>query len=286
MKAWAGAAIIAIGVVVAISAAVSLFGLRRLSPGPSAGGEEPVKTAGGGMIDSRQDVSIMLERPDARSTKGGKMQVRLIPVTMFQSNCVVAWDEITGDGVLFDTGGDAGRIIDFVRSKGIQVKAIFLTHGHVDHVAGTNRVKKELAVPVYLHPEDRPLADATSRQCLMFGIPMEDAPEVDHDLAEGEKFAFGSLEFTALHLPGHSPGCTAFLFSGEKPVLVSGDVLFESSIGRTDLPGGDMDKMKESLNRLKQLADDVVVVPGHGRQTSIGREKKLNPYLSESFSMW
>jgi glyoxylase-like metal-dependent hydrolase (beta-lactamase superfamily II) len=214
------------------------------------------------------------------------MQLRVIPVTMFQSNCVVAWDETTGEGVLFDTGGDAGKILDFVQSKGIAVKGIFLTHGHVDHVAGTNRVKSALSAPVYLHPLDKELADATSRQCLMFGIPMEEAPQVDHDLAEGDRFTIGSMEFSALHLPGHSPGCTAFLFSGPKPVLVCGDVLFESSIGRTDLPGGDMAKMQESLQRLKQLPEDVVVVPGHGRQTSIGREKKTNPYLSDGFRMW
>jgi len=228
----------------------------------------------------------MAGRPDDNVHEGGAMQLRVIPVTMFQSNCVVAWEETTTEGVLFDTGGDAGRILDFVQSKGIQIKAIFLTHGHVDHVAGTNRVKAALSVPVYMHPLDKELAEHTSRQCLMFGIPLEEAPEVDHDLAEGDKFNFGGLEFEALHLPGHSPGCTAFLFAGDKPVLVCGDVLFESSIGRTDLPGGDMEKMRESLARLKQLPENTVVVPGHGRQTSIGREKMQNPYLSESFSMW
>jgi len=204
---------------------------------------------------------------------------------MFQSNCVILWDETTLEGLVFDPGGEPERIAGFVEDKGIDVKGIFLTHGHVDHVAGTNRVKEATGARTYLHAEDKPVAENTPRQCLMFGISMEQAPVIDVELNDGDTFEFGSLKFQVLHTPGHSPGSVAFHFQ-EANYLISGDLLFAGSIGRMDLPGGDAGKMKESLGRVSRLADELIVIPGHGPETTIGSEKSRNPYLTGGMLLW
>lgn len=214
------------------------------------------------------------------------MQVQLIPVTMFQSNCVVIWDEETLDGVVFDPGGDANRIVEYIESNKINVHAILLTHGHVDHVSGTNGVKEATGAKSYLHEDDWKTAEETPRQCLMFGIPVEDPPQVDEKIQDGDTFEFGTLKFEAMHTPGHSPGSTVFRFTEDPQLLVAGDLLFAGSIGRVDLPGGDESKMKESLAKMKELPDDLVVISGHGPQTSIGKEKRSNPYLTGGLLMW
>lgn len=214
------------------------------------------------------------------------MQIRVIPVTSFQSNCVVVWDEETKEGVVFDPGGEGGRILGLIEFLGITIKGIFLTHGHVDHVGGTNRVREATGAKSYLHGLDKPIAEHTPRQCLMFGIPIEEAPVVDEEVAEGDTFTVGGLEFKVMHLPGHTPGSVAYVFEGANPLIISGDVLFAGSIGRVDLPGSSREQMGQSLDRLKGLPDDMVVVPGHGPTTTIGREKVSNPYLRESWLSW
>lgn len=217
---------------------------------------------------------------------GETMNVQIIPVTMFQSNCVIVWDDETRDGVVFDTGGDPHRIIDYIEQNKINVHAIMLTHGHVDHVSGTNKVKEATGARVYLHEDDWKTAEHTPRQCLMFGIPVEDPPLLDEKILDGDTFEFGTLELEAMHTPGHSPGSTIFRFTKEPELLIAGDLLFAGSIGRVDLPGGSNSRMKESLERIKQLPDDLVVISGHGPQTTIGKEKRTNPYLTGGFTMW
>jgi glyoxylase-like metal-dependent hydrolase (beta-lactamase superfamily II) len=214
------------------------------------------------------------------------MHIEIIPVTLFQSNCVIIWDGESKHGVLFDPGGDAGEIIRFLEAKAIAIDGIFLTHGHVDHVAGTNKLREFTGAMTYLHPEDRPLAEHTARQCLMFGIGVEEAPVIDHDLADGQHFDFGPLSFDVTHAPGHSPGCCIFGFGGDKPLLVAGDLLFAGSIGRVDLPGGDPEKMRQSLEKVSRLDEKTVVIPGHGPNTTIGTEKRRNPYLARGAAIW
>jgi len=216
------------------------------------------------------------------------MQIKVIPVSLFQSNCIVVWDEATMEAVVFDPGGEPERILRVVETLGVSVKGIFLTHGHVDHVAGTNKIRDAFGAKSHMHGLDKPLAQHTPRQCLMFGIPVEEAPAIDVEVSEGDRFSFsfGGLKFSAMHFPGHSPGSVAYVFEGEKPVMISGDLLFAGSIGRVDLPGGDEEQMQQSLDRVKELPDDMLVVPGHGPNTTVGREKASNPYLRGSLLAW
>lgn len=215
------------------------------------------------------------------------MQARVIPVTSFQSNCSILWDEATMEGIVVDAGGDFERVAKFIAEEGISIKGIFLTHGHVDHVSATNKLKEATGAPAWLHPEDKPLAEQTRHQCLMFGIPTEEAPVVDHELADGQTHSFGGLSFEIMHTPGHSPGSCCLYFSGAaEPTLVAGDLLFAGSIGRMDLPGGSQQQMKDSLDRIKQLPDETVVISGHGPSTTIGQEKQRNPYLTDGTHIW
>jgi hydroxyacylglutathione hydrolase len=215
------------------------------------------------------------------------MQIQIIPVTLFQSNCAIVWDEESMEGIVVDPGGEPERVRRFLEDQGITVKGIFLTHGHVDHVSGTNKLKEATGAEAWLHEADLPLAERTAQQCLMFGIPMEQAPVVEHGLEDGATFTFGALAFEVLHTPGHSPGsCCLYFADADEPLLLAGDLLFAGSIGRMDLPGGDQQKMKNSLDRVAALPDGVTVVPGHGPSTTIGREKRQNPYLTGGIYAW
>lgn len=214
------------------------------------------------------------------------MERHILPVTMFQSNCVIVWDAKTMDGLVFDPGGEPERIVRFIESSGISIKGIFLTHGHVDHVAGTNGVRDATQAKTYLHPADKPLAAQTPQQCTMFGIAMEQAPQIDIELKDDDKFEYGALKFEVLHTPGHSPGSVCFRFLGDHELMVGGDLLFAGSIGRMDLPGGDPQKMKTSLDRVSQLPEATVVIAGHGPETTIGKEKSRNPYLTGGMYLW
>jgi len=215
------------------------------------------------------------------------MQVHVMPVTLFQSNCIVVWDDETLEGFVVDPGGDTDRIMGLVQRKKINVAGIFLTHGHVDHVAGSNKLKEATGAPVYLHPARRELAEMVPRQCAFFGMPMEEAPRVDKEMQEGDLFRFGAIECSVLHTPGHSPGGVCLYFpKSSPPLMITGDLLFAGSIGRTDLPGGSGDRMKESLDRVVKFPDDLRIIPGHGPQTTIGHERKRNPYLITGATDW
>ncbi len=207
-------------------------------------------------------------------------EFRVLPVTLFQSNCILVFVPGQPDVIIVDPGGEAKTITRTIEEHKLTPRAILLTHGHVDHVSGATPLKKRFDVPVYLHPEDKPMAQQIPNQCRLFGIPLEKAPEVDHPLAEGQTLTFGEISLEVLHTPGHSPGSVCFLVQGEPQVLLSGDLLFAGSIGRTDLPGGNGSVMQRSLDRVSKLAPGIRVIPGHGPETTIGREKRGNPFLT------
>lgn len=201
----------------------------------------------------------------------------------FKNGFLVACEE-TREAILIDPGDEIAELLAAVRKTDAKVKAVLLTHAHLDHITGVGRVKQALGVPVWLHADDQFLYDAVVEQGMMFGIRVEPQPPVDAHYSPGQPFLFGRYQVDVLHTPGHCPGgvCLAIgRADGADRTLFVGDTLFAGSIGRTDLPGGDHSTLINSiLTVLFRFPDDAVVHPGHGPDTTIGREKKTNPYLS------
>lgn len=204
----------------------------------------------------------------------------IIPVTPFQQNCTLLWCEASKRAVVIDPGGDLPEIERAIAQAGVTVDTIWLTHGHIDHVGGAADLKASLNVPIEgPQRDDLFLLQHVVDSARTFGIA--DAKNVTPDrwLQEGDAVEVGELTFDVLHCPGHSPGSVAF-FNAAQRLAIVGDVLFSGSIGRTDLPDGDHAQLLASIrDKLMPLADDVVVVSGHGPTTTIGRERASNPFL-------
>jgi hydroxyacylglutathione hydrolase len=212
---------------------------------------------------------------------------------------VVAPDGPGGECVLVDAPPDPTAILYRLRERELRLVALLTTHGHVDHVGGIGEVVARAAkpeganeVPVHIHPADRHmlLDPVGTGGTLARMLDMEDLripePELIYDLDDGQKVSGAGMTFTALHTPGHTKGSTCFLLelAGQAPVLFSGDHLFAGSIGRTDLPGGSYEELMDSMAaRILPLADDVVVLPGHGDTTTVGHERRTNPFLLRRF---
>lgn len=203
-----------------------------------------------------------------------------IPVTPFEQNCSIAWCDATKESVFIDPGGDADELIRACDSRGLKPVAIYLTHGHLDHVGGTTELVDHYQIPVWgPHKDDAYWLEALHKQAQMFGLPECQQFVPDHWLDNGDQLVFGKQEMEVVHTPGHTPGHLV-LFHRESAVVFSGDLLFRGSIGRSDFPGGDHQQLIDSIkNRLFPLGDDVRVVPGHGPETTIGEEKRTNPFV-------
>jgi glyoxylase-like metal-dependent hydrolase (beta-lactamase superfamily II) len=194
----------------------------------------------------------------------------------FAENAYLVADPERRAAVLVDPGEEAPLFLARLRSEGWALQAVWLTHAHLDHVAGVAAVKAATGVPVLLHPDDRRLYDAAPQQAAMFGLTMEPPPPPDGDLFEGQTLTVGDCAFQVLHTPGHSCGSVTLVGHG---LAFVGDVLFAGSIGRTDLPGGDGDALLRSIReKLYALPNDTVVLSGHGPETTIGAEKRSNPF--------
>ena len=206
------------------------------------------------------------------------MKISRLTVGPFEENCYLVVDESSQRAALVDPGDEASRIIRMVRESGATLDAIWLTHAHIDHIGAVAAVKREWDVPVYLHPADAPLYAAGERQAAFYGLDFEQPDPPERELAHGDRVRVGSIEFDVMHVPGHSPGLVIFHGQG---VALAGDLLFAGSIGRTDLPLSNPADMEASLQRImSELRDDVVVHPGHGPSTSIGRERVSNPFVN------
>jgi hydroxyacylglutathione hydrolase len=201
-----------------------------------------------------------------------------IPNGQFVENSYLVIDEAAGACAIVDPGEEAGLIAHKLAAASARPVAIWITHAHLDHVIGVPRLKRETGVPVYLHPADRELYDHVVQQGVAFGMPAEPLPPPDLDFVPGKTVAVGHLAFTVRHAPGHSPGSVCLVGDG---VVFTGDVLFAGSIGRTDLPGGDFETLIRSIEReLLPLPDSTIVYSGHGPETTIGQERRANPFLT------
>jgi glyoxylase-like metal-dependent hydrolase (beta-lactamase superfamily II) len=201
----------------------------------------------------------------------------------FQKNAYVVGCETTRDAVVIDPGDEVEQLVDAVRAGALLVRYVLLTHAHLDHITGVARAKEAFAAPIVLHEADLPLYRAVVQQGLMFGLKVEAQPPVDRFYSPGECIAFGRYEARVHHTPGHSPGgvCLQVGPAGTPGQdLFVGDTLFAGSIGRTDLPGGDYPTLIQSIRTvLFGLGDDARVYPGHGEPTTIGQERRTNPFL-------
>jgi len=205
----------------------------------------------------------------------------ILPVGPLRCNCSVIGDEATHEAMVIDPGDDISKIVALLEQHKLTVKQIVITHAHIDHVGGAMKLRALTGAPILLNENDYALLKMLDLQAAWLGMAPPDAVEIDQSLAHGDSVQTGSLVATVLHTPGHTEGSICLYFPAEKK-LIAGDTLFAGSIGRTDLPGGSMEKILRSLKgKLLELPDDTLVVPGHGSLTTIGDERELNPYLQD-----
>jgi len=204
--------------------------------------------------------------------------VHAIPVGITQTNCYVVGCEETQEGVVIDPGGNPKRILKAVEENGLTIRYVLNTHCHFDHMAANAEIVAATGAVLALHPAELPLLQARGGAAL-FGVQVKESPLPDVKLEDGQVLEVGTLRFQVLHTPGHSPGGMTFYLE-EEGAAFDGDVLFAMGVGRTDLPGGDWDTLMNSIREvLFALPDGTVLYPGHGPQTTVGREKRANPWV-------
>jgi glyoxylase-like metal-dependent hydrolase (beta-lactamase superfamily II) len=210
------------------------------------------------------------------------IQCSIVPVTPFQQNCSVIKCLTTGRAALVDPGGDVERILAAVERLDATVEKILLTHGHLDHCAASDLLRRRLGVPIEgPQREDAFWIEQLPSACEMVGFPPADAFEPDRWLEQGDMVTVGEQEFSVLHCPGHTPGHVVFFYRPQKIAWV-GDVLFQGSIGRTDFPRGNHQQLINSIrDRLFPLGDDITFVPGHGPTSTFGEERRSNPFVAD-----
>jgi glyoxylase-like metal-dependent hydrolase (beta-lactamase superfamily II) len=208
------------------------------------------------------------------------LKISIVQVTPFQQNCALIWNGDTAKGAVIDPGGDVEKIQAAIATAGMTVENIYLTHGHLDHAGGATELAKILGVPI-IGPDirDKPLLDSLPEQAARFGVPEMLAVAPDQWLTEGETIDIGGIAFEVLHTPGHTPGHLVFI-NREGNFGVFGDVLFQNSVGRTDFPYGDHDALITAIKeKLLPLPDDFLFICGHGVHSTIGDERKNNPFI-------
>jgi glyoxylase-like metal-dependent hydrolase (beta-lactamase superfamily II) len=211
--------------------------------------------------------------------KRGNMIFETIVVGELGVNCYILADSETKEGIVIDPGAEPAKILSVIKAKGIKVLSILNTHGHFDHIGGNREVQQATGGKLMINREDEPFLSRAAKSATMYGLTAENSPAPSSYLSDGDIIRFGKHELKVIHIPGHSPGGSCFYLEKEG-ILISGDSLFADSIGRTDLPGGSQAQLVLSIRqKLLTLPEETRVFPGHGPSTTIGHEKKFNPYL-------
>ena len=210
------------------------------------------------------------------------MIIKTLAVGPIQANCFIVGCDETLEAVVIDPGDEADRISHLLAESSLAAKFIINTHGHIDHVSANKKLHEITGAPILIHPLDAPMLDQVAASAVAWGLDAENSPAPDRELQEGDKITFGNITLTVIHTPGHTPGGISLY---AKDDVFVGDTLFAGSIGRTDFPGGSFETIKESIQqKLFNLGDDVRVHTGHGPTTTIGEEKRSNPFVGEKAS--
>lgn len=203
----------------------------------------------------------------------------ILPVGALQCNCSIFGDEQSREGLVVDPGDEIDQVLAIIRRHQLTVKAIVITHAHIDHIGGARKLKQATGAPVYMNANDIELQKMLGVQAAWLGMQEPEQVEIDVPIKDGDRLDVGAAEFHVLHTPGHTQGSVSLWIPSEGK-LVAGDTLFRHSIGRTDLPGGDGRQILRSIHdKLLPLPQETIVIPGHGDNTTIGRERRFNPFL-------
>ncbi|MGF1778697.1 MBL fold metallo-hydrolase [Vibrio nomapromontoriensis] len=215
------------------------------------------------------------------------LKYQVVPVTSFAQNCSIVWCDETMKGVLIDPGGDIEQLQVLIAELGVQVEKLVLTHGHLDHVGGTEPLSKALGVEIVgPHKADNFWLQGLENQSQMFGFPLTKAFEPNQWLDDGDVVTFGNQSLNVIHTPGHTPGHVVLFNNAAKQAFV-GDVLFKGGIGRTDFPQGNYETLIQSIKgKLWPLGNDVAFVPGHGPESTFGHERVSNPFVADEMPLY
>jgi glyoxylase-like metal-dependent hydrolase (beta-lactamase superfamily II) len=206
----------------------------------------------------------------------------ILPVGMLACNCMILGDETTGEAVVIDPGDEIERVRQILTRRNLKVKYIVATHAHIDHAGGIEKLHRATSAPVLMHQDDLPLYENLEAQAAWLGVETPGKVQPDRFLKDGDRLEVGSLSLETLHTPGHSPGSISLYLDGNEARILSGDTLFQGSIGRTDLWGGDLRQILASIHGiLMKFPDETPVFPGHGPATTIGCERETNPFLEQ-----
>lgn len=209
------------------------------------------------------------------------MHIRTFVAPGFAENSYLVWQ--AGAAIAIDPGADASALIETLRLESLQLAAIVLTHAHIDHIEGVAALKRHADVPIYMHPADRPLYDNAALQAAQFGMQIDKLPPVERSLTHGEMLRIADVEFEVRHVPGHSPG-HVLLYVADEDVAFVGDVVFQGSIGRTDLPGGSYQQLMQSIrNQVMTLPNETRLYSGHGPATTVLEERTYNPFIAPMY---